>query len=76
LLATGEDYRYAEAEGPAPGRATRLLHRYLDRVLALATRVPAVRTRLTEVIHLVRSPAALFHPAVLARMALPRARTR
>ena len=27
LLATGEDYRYREAEGPRPGRTTRLAHR-------------------------------------------------
>lgn len=72
LLATGEDYRYAEAEGPPAGRATRLIHRYLDRVIALATRVPAVRRRLTEVLHLVRPPESLFHPSVLARTAFAR----
>jgi 2-polyprenyl-6-methoxyphenol hydroxylase-like FAD-dependent oxidoreductase len=67
LLATGEDYRYAEAEGPPPGRLTRLLHRYLDRVIALAKRVPSVRRRLMEVIHLVRAPGSLFAPGILAR---------
>lgn len=72
LLATGEDYRYAEAEGPPPGRMARMTHRYLDRVFALATRVPAVRKRLIEVIHLVRSPASLFTPAILARAAFAR----
>ena len=72
LLATGEDYRYAEAEGPPAGRVTRLMHRYLDRVFAVATRVPAVRRRLVEVIHLVRPPHSLFHPGVLARAAFSR----
>lgn len=72
LLATGEDYRYREAEGPPAGRVTRLMHRYLDRVFAVATRVPSVRVRLTEVIHLVRPPESLFHPGVMARAAFAR----
>lgn len=75
LLATGEDYRYEESEGPKPGRATRLAHRYLDRVFALATRVPSVRQRLMEVIHLVRPPSSLFAPGVMARAALVRTTT-
>jgi flavin-dependent dehydrogenase len=71
LLATGEDYRYREAEGPPPGWPTRLTHRYLDRVFALAARTPAVRQRLMEVIHLVRPPSSLFAPSVLLRAMLP-----
>jgi hypothetical protein len=67
LLATGEDYRYREAEGPPPGRITRLTHRYLDRVTAVANRVPSVRLKLTEVLHLIRPPASLFGPGVMLR---------
>lgn len=74
LLATGEDYRYTEAEGPPPGRLAGLIHRYLDRVVALAARSPSVRRRFVEVIHLVRSPASLFAPRLLARAAFSRAR--
>jgi 2-polyprenyl-6-methoxyphenol hydroxylase-like FAD-dependent oxidoreductase len=72
LLATGEDYRYAEAEGPPPGRAVRLAHRYIDRVTALAARNPRVRRKFTEVIHLVRPPASLFTPGLAARALLAR----
>ncbi len=71
LLATGEDYRYKEAEGPAPGLMTRLTHRYLDRVFALATRIPHVRRVLMEVLHLVRPPSSLFAPSILCRAMLP-----
>jgi 2-polyprenyl-6-methoxyphenol hydroxylase-like FAD-dependent oxidoreductase len=67
LLATGEDYRYAETEGPRPGLVTRLTHRYLDRVTALSTRSARVRLRLIEVLHLIRSPASLFGPGLMAR---------
>jgi 2-polyprenyl-6-methoxyphenol hydroxylase-like FAD-dependent oxidoreductase len=74
LLATGEDYRYAEVEGPARGRLAGLTHRYLDRVIALAARSPRVRRRFMEVVHLIRSPASLFAPGLLARAALTRVR--
>lgn len=67
LLATGEDYRYSETEGLPPGRLTRVMHRYLDRVIALATRSPAARVRLLEVLHLVRSPISLFSPGIMLR---------
>ncbi|MFO0798261.1 MAG: FAD-dependent monooxygenase [Gemmataceae bacterium] len=67
LLATGEDYRFAEAEGPPPGLVVRLAHRYLDHVTALAARDPVVRRRFVEVVHLVRSPLSLLAPSVLAR---------
>ena len=72
LLATGEDYRYEEAEGPPPGPFTHLTHRYLNRVTASAARTPWVHRRLVEVLHLVRSPASLFSPAVMARALLAR----
>ena len=74
LLATGEDYRYTEAEGPPPGRLVRLAHRYIDRITALAARDPRVRRRFTEVIHLVRPPASLFTPALAARALFARGR--
>ena len=67
LLATVEDYRYAEAEGPPPGFVVRLAHRYVGRVTALAARDPAVRRRFTEVVHLVRGPLSLLAPGVIAR---------
>jgi 2-polyprenyl-6-methoxyphenol hydroxylase-like FAD-dependent oxidoreductase len=73
LLATGEDYRYAEVEGPPPGWMTRLTHRYLDRVIALAARNPGIRRKFVEVIHLIRSPLSLFTPDILFRAALTRA---
>jgi len=70
LMATGEDYRYAEAEGPKPGWTTRLAHGYLDRVIALATKDRGVRRKFMEVLHLIRSPNCLFTPDLLVRAAL------
>ncbi len=64
-LATGEDCRYPGAEGAAPSRVTALMHGYVDRVSRLATRNVAARRRQLEVFHLLKPPAALFHPSVL-----------
>ena len=72
LIATGEDYRYSEVDGPPPGRTIGLAHRYLDRVIAAATWSPRVRRKFTEVIHLIRSPMSLLAPDVLSRAALAR----
>ncbi len=70
LMATGEDYRYAEAEGPKPTWTTKWTHAYLDRIVALATRNRGIRLKFMEVMHLVRSPACLFTPDILLRAAL------
>lgn len=64
MLATSEDYRYRNTEGEPPSRATRLLHRYLDRVIELSVADPAVRRIMLEVFHLVRPPRALFRPRI------------
>jgi 2-polyprenyl-6-methoxyphenol hydroxylase-like FAD-dependent oxidoreductase len=72
LLATGTDYLYREVEGPVPRWTTGLSLRYIDRVISLTTRSPLVRTKFTEVIHLVRAPASLFTPDVILRVAFAR----
>jgi hypothetical protein len=70
LVATGEDYRFAEVEGPPPGLVTRILHRYFDRVTRLSTKHAKIRLRLLEVQQLTRPPSSLFHPGVAARAAV------
>jgi 2-polyprenyl-6-methoxyphenol hydroxylase-like FAD-dependent oxidoreductase len=68
LLSTSEDYRIPTTEGPPPGPSTRLLHLYFDRVLDLGIERPPVRKAMLEVIHLIRSPAALFRPSITGRV--------
>lgn len=68
LMATGEDYRYHETEGGAPGVMTRFMHWYMDRVLQLATREVAVRSVLLQVFNLLLPPSALFRRAILFRV--------
>ena len=49
MLAIGEDYRYPETEGGSPSLMTRFMHRYMDRVVQLATNSVAVRTVLLQI---------------------------
>ena len=66
ILATGADLRVVGAEGPRARGLARLIHRQLARVLPLTTTNPTARQTLLEIVHMVRSPLALFHPHILA----------
>ena len=68
LLATGEDFRYPTTEGGRPGPLIKLTHRYLDRVIAVATVDATVLDAFVRVVHLVEPPTTLFKPAILARV--------
>jgi len=68
MLATSEDYRYRGTEGESPDLATRLMHRYMDRVVLLSTKNANVRLVLLEVMHMLKQPTALFHPKIIAQV--------
>lgn len=67
MLATGEDLRVNETEGRTPGLSTRLLHGYMDRVLALSMEDLAVRRTFLEVFGMTRQPSALFDVSIVAK---------
>jgi 2-polyprenyl-6-methoxyphenol hydroxylase-like FAD-dependent oxidoreductase len=71
-LSAGADYGFRTTKGPRQGRIARLTGCYLAAVMRAATRRPEARRRLTEVLHLLRPPSALFGPGVLARLAWDR----
>jgi hypothetical protein len=68
LLATGEDFRVRGVEGGKATFATRLTHRYMDRVLTLSLRDINVRRTFLEVFHMLKPPTALFGPSVVAKV--------
>jgi 2-polyprenyl-6-methoxyphenol hydroxylase-like FAD-dependent oxidoreductase len=68
LLATSEDFRFPTTEGGKPGPMTRLMHRYIDRVIAVATMDNIVLDTFIGVVHLIRPPSDLFRPEVAARV--------
>lgn len=67
-LATGVDFRWPQTIGDRPGR-DRFLSPYFERLLRISLTDDHVRRRLVEVLHLLRSPASLMDPAILARAA-------
>jgi hypothetical protein len=64
LLATGEDFRYPETDGHRPP-GMRLLNWYSGRVHELSGSHPLTTLRFYEVLHMLKSPTALFEPRVL-----------
>jgi 2-polyprenyl-6-methoxyphenol hydroxylase-like FAD-dependent oxidoreductase len=70
LLATSEDFRSPRFDGARPGLTVRLMHGYLDRVIARTTCDEDVRKVFLSVLHMIDAPAALFRPAILAKALL------
>jgi hypothetical protein len=68
MFATSEDVRYPGAEGAVMTRGMRFMHRYIDAVLALSIRKPAIRASLLEVLHMLRPASLLFRPGILFRV--------
>lgn len=68
MMATAQDYRYRETVGGTPGARTRFMHRYMDRVVQLATQSVAVRQVLLRAFNMLVPPSTLFRPRVLFRV--------
>jgi flavin-dependent dehydrogenase len=64
LMSSAEDARFPTTAGGPSGPLLHLQHRYLDRVIARASRDEAVCARFTEVMTLVAPPTVLFRPEV------------
>jgi 2-polyprenyl-6-methoxyphenol hydroxylase-like FAD-dependent oxidoreductase len=71
LVATGEDLRSPPPKARGPGFQTRLMHRYLDRVMAAATHDERANAAYLDVLALLRPPASLFRLGVLASALRP-----
>ena len=71
-LSTGEDLRFPTTTGMRVSAATRLQHRYLDRVVAATTRDPATADTYIQVLGMLAHPLSLFAPRILAAAARAR----
>ncbi|MGW6704833.1 FAD-dependent oxidoreductase [Streptomyces sp. NPDC054956] len=67
-IATSEDMRYEVTEGPPPDRATRILQRYMSRVMVGANTDPAIAGRFFGVLSLTAPPSALLDPVTMVRV--------
>jgi len=68
-MATGADLSLPEVEGPRP-LPVRIANKYVDRVLAAAESDIVVAEQFARVIGFLDPPTTLFHPALIARVAL------
>ena len=68
-IATGEDLRYPDVEGPRSA-GFRIISRYLERAHHVASRDPVVLRRFFEVGNLLAPPTALLAPAMALRILL------
>ncbi|MBO1418802.1 NAD(P)/FAD-dependent oxidoreductase [Streptomyces sp. FH025] len=66
MMACTEDARFTATTGGPSGALIRFQHRFMDKVLAGATRDPLVTAAFHEVLSLVAPPTLLFRPSVLA----------
>jgi 2-polyprenyl-6-methoxyphenol hydroxylase-like FAD-dependent oxidoreductase len=64
LLASNSDFLYPETTGSRPF-GTRFLNWYIVRVFALCASNKRVLKTFTEVLHFIKKPTALFHPAII-----------
>jgi len=74
-VATGADLRFATTTGARPGIRHRLFHRYLDRVSHVANHDRHVFRALRDIAYLVRPPATVLRPSVVARVLYGRRET-
>ena len=68
LMATGEDYRYPETEGGRRGPLTVIMHKYMDRVMALGNQDMSVFQQFFKVFQLVSPLSSLFHPSIWLKL--------
>jgi 2-polyprenyl-6-methoxyphenol hydroxylase-like FAD-dependent oxidoreductase len=65
-MATGQDIRWPGTEGGLqPDAVTRLIQRYLDRVLRTMPHNPVVAEAFYHVQNMLKPPTSLFHPRIL-----------
>ncbi|MEU7550920.1 FAD-dependent monooxygenase [Streptomyces sp. NPDC044571] len=67
-IATSEDMRYPETEGPPPDRVARALQAYMSRVIVGANADPAISRRFFGVLSLSTSPNTLLSPGTVVRV--------
>jgi 2-polyprenyl-6-methoxyphenol hydroxylase-like FAD-dependent oxidoreductase len=68
MIATGDDLRLPSTTGATAGAATRIQHRYLDRVMTAATNDEIVAGALLDAFFLIAPPTSLFKPSIVARV--------
>jgi 2-polyprenyl-6-methoxyphenol hydroxylase-like FAD-dependent oxidoreductase len=72
MLSTWEDLRYPTTTGMQVSATIRLVHRYLDRVMAATTHDPTIADNFLQVLGMLTRSTSLFTPRVLTAAARAR----
>lgn len=65
--AIGQDSRYRGSTGAKPNLGTRLIIEYMELVLKVLVGDRKVCQAFWEVLHMIESPAVLFHPGIAVK---------
>ena len=68
ILGTSEDIRWPTTLGKRPDAITRLVQNHAQKVLLLAPKSTLATKSFLQMMHMIRSPAIIFHPVILLQL--------
>ncbi|MCH9657564.1 hypothetical protein K0U27_02530 [archaeon] len=68
ILGTSEDLRWPTTAGKRPDTVTRMVQSYAQKVLLLSPKSTLAAKSFQQMMHMIRSPAAIFHPIILLQL--------
>ncbi|QMU54971.1 MAG: 2-polyprenyl-6-methoxyphenol hydroxylase-like oxidoreductase [Nitrosopumilus sp.] len=68
ILGTSEDLRWPTTVGKRPDTITRMVQNYAQKVLLLSPKSTLAAKSFQQMMHMIRSPTVIFHPAILLQL--------
>jgi flavin-dependent dehydrogenase len=68
ILGTSEDLRWPTTLGKKPDTITRLVQNHAQKVLLLAPKSALATKSFLQMMHMIKSPAIIFHPVILLQL--------
>ena len=68
ILGTSEDLRWSTTMGKRPNTITRIVQNHAQKVLLLSPKSTLAAKSFQQMMHMIRSPAILFHPVILLQL--------
>ncbi|MDH3856319.1 MAG: hypothetical protein OES27_09410, partial [Nitrosopumilus sp.] len=68
ILGTSEDLRWPTTVGKRPDTITKMVQNHAQRVLLLGPKSSLATKSFLQMMHMIRSPAVIFHPLILLQL--------
>ncbi|NNL58784.1 MAG: 2-polyprenyl-6-methoxyphenol hydroxylase-like oxidoreductase [Nitrosopumilus sp.] len=68
ILGTSEDLRWSTTVGKRPNTITRMVQNHAQKVLLLSPKSKLAAKSFQQMMHMIKSPAIIFHPAILLQL--------